>query len=46
MILNDPIEDWPIVECLISFYSSGFPFEKALKYVEVYRPFLVNDLHK
>lgn len=44
-ILNDPIETWPVVECLITFYSSNFPIEKALKYIELRNPFLINDLH-
>lgn len=45
MILNDPIESWPKVECLIAFDSGGFPYQKAIQYVEKYQPFLVNDLH-
>jgi inositol hexakisphosphate/diphosphoinositol-pentakisphosphate kinase len=38
VILNSPIEDWPKVEVLICFYSSGFPMEKGLKYVNTYKP--------
>ena len=33
MILEDPIESWPIVETLISFFSEGFPLNKAIAYV-------------
>jgi inositol hexakisphosphate/diphosphoinositol-pentakisphosphate kinase len=43
-ILNQPIESWPIVEVLISFYSTRFPTEKALQYVQLRKPFLINDL--
>jgi inositol-hexakisphosphate/diphosphoinositol-pentakisphosphate 1-kinase len=43
-ILHKPIDQWPIVECLIAFYSSGYPLEKALEYVELRRPYLINDL--
>jgi inositol-hexakisphosphate/diphosphoinositol-pentakisphosphate 1-kinase len=43
-ILHKPIEEWPLVECLIAFYSSGYPLEKALEYVELRRPYLINDL--
>ncbi len=43
-ILNQPIELWPVVEVLISFYSTRFPTEKALQYVDMRKPFLINDL--
>lgn len=44
MILNSPIEEWPRVDCLISFYSNNFPLKKAQDYANKYHPFLINDL--
>ncbi|WCJ20829.1 Inositol hexakisphosphate and diphosphoinositol-pentakisphosphate kinase [Euphorbia peplus] len=32
VILEDPIESWPICDCLIAFYSTGYPLEKAEAY--------------
>ena len=43
-ILNDPIQNWPEVEALIAFYSHNFPTEKALEYVHLRKPFMLNDL--
>jgi inositol hexakisphosphate/diphosphoinositol-pentakisphosphate kinase len=43
-ILNDPIQNWPEVEVLIAFYSHNFPTEKALEYVHLRKPFMLNDL--
>lgn len=43
-ILNTPVEDWPVCEVLITFYSTRFPTEKALQYIKLRNPFLINDL--
>ncbi|KAK2194477.1 bifunctional VIP1 [Babesia duncani] len=45
-ILNSPISEWPIVDCLIAFYSYKFPLEKAIEYVKRYKPVVLNDLEK
>jgi len=33
LILNKPVSCWPEVDCLISFFSEGFPLDKAEAYV-------------
>lgn len=43
-ILNEPIEDWPICHSIIAFYSKGFPLEKAIEYVKLRNPLVLNDL--
>lgn len=43
-ILNQPIEAWPVVEVLIAFYSTKFPTKKALEYVKLRKPYMINDL--
>ena len=43
IIFKQEIEDWPIVDALIIFFSDGFPFNKGLKYINLRKPFLVND---
>jgi hypothetical protein len=43
VILEAPVEAWPLVDVLLSWHSEGFPLHKAQAYVELRRPFLVND---
>jgi inositol hexakisphosphate/diphosphoinositol-pentakisphosphate kinase len=43
-ILNKPVEEWPVVECLITFFSGQFPMDKGLSYVELRKPFMINEL--
>ena len=44
LILHHPIEEWPVVDVLIAFHSTGYPLEKAEAYATKYKPFLLNDL--
>ncbi|XP_033624423.1 inositol hexakisphosphate and diphosphoinositol-pentakisphosphate kinase 2-like isoform X2 [Asterias rubens] len=44
VILNDPVEEWPICDCLVSFFSQGFPLEKAIDYAKLRKPLVINDL--
>ncbi|XP_071447209.1 platelet binding protein GspB isoform X4 [Hetaerina americana] len=45
VILKEPVEDWPICDCLISFHSKGFPLDKAIQYSNLRHPFIINNLH-
>nr|XP_020478389.1 inositol hexakisphosphate and diphosphoinositol-pentakisphosphate kinase 2-like isoform X11 [Monopterus albus] len=45
VILEEPVENWPLCDCLISFHSRGFPLDKAVEYAKLRNPLLINDLN-
>ncbi|XP_060800495.1 inositol hexakisphosphate and diphosphoinositol-pentakisphosphate kinase 2 isoform X3 [Amyelois transitella] len=45
VILKQPVEEWPICDCLISFHSKGFPLDKAIQYEKLRKPYVINNLH-
>jgi inositol hexakisphosphate/diphosphoinositol-pentakisphosphate kinase len=45
IILEEPVETWPLVDCMISFFSGRFPLDKAIQYTKLHpEVYLVNDL--
>ncbi|XP_055365974.1 inositol hexakisphosphate and diphosphoinositol-pentakisphosphate kinase 1 isoform X2 [Betta splendens] len=45
VILEEPVENWPLCDCLISFHSKGFPLDKAVEYAKLRNPLPINDLN-
>jgi inositol hexakisphosphate/diphosphoinositol-pentakisphosphate kinase len=43
-ILKESPAVWPHCDAFLSFYSNGFPLEKAIAYAELRKPFLINDI--
>ena len=44
-ILEKPVTEWPAVQVLITFHSTGFPLEKSQEYVTLRNPFCINSPH-
>jgi len=43
-IVNEPVAQWPVCDVFISFFSTGFPLEKAIEYTNLRKPYLINDI--
>ena len=35
VVVKEPVEKWPICDCLIAFHSRGFPLEKSIQYAKL-----------
>ncbi|MCP9260070.1 Inositol hexakisphosphate and diphosphoinositol-pentakisphosphate kinase [Dirofilaria immitis] len=46
VILNEPVERWPLCDCLISFHATDFPLHKAIEYERLRHPYIINDLYR
>lgn len=44
VILEEPVDQWPKCDILISFFSQGFPLQKGIDYYRLVKPYSVNDL--
>lgn len=44
-VMSLPVQDWPLVDCLLALCSDTFPLERVISYAQLRKPFVVNDLH-
>ena len=43
-LFQEPVDKWPLCDCLIAFHSKGFPLEKSIEYAQLRRPYIINNL--
>ncbi|XBW37057.1 hypothetical protein QEN19_002635 [Hanseniaspora menglaensis] len=44
VLFDEDVENWPTCDFLISFFSNGFPLDKAIEYAKLRKPYQINDL--
>ena len=44
-LLNQPVEEWPVCDYLLSWFSDGFPLDKAQAYIALRKVPTMNDLN-
>ena len=44
-ILKEPVEKWPSCDALLCFYTPEHPIQKTKDYINLVRPFVINDLN-
>ncbi|KAF0991725.1 hypothetical protein HZS_7491 [Henneguya salminicola] len=44
VVRNFSVDKWPIVDVFLCFYANGYPLDKAIDYVRLRRPFVINEL--
>lgn len=45
VLLNTPVEEWPVCDYLLSWFSDGFPLDKAQAYIALRKVPTMNDLN-
>jgi len=43
-ILETAPEEWPVVDCILAWHSTGFPLDKCEQYVTLRKPYQINTV--